>query len=67
VEDKVALGGKTYSIIDVKFEGGIGVVVAMVGKDVEEGSDEGQGGSCHVRDEEYGADALRNELGLERD
>ena len=46
----------------MEFEGGVGIVVAMVGEDVEEGSDEVEGFACDVGDLKDGADSLGDEL-----
>ncbi len=46
----------------MEFEGAVGVVVAVVGKDVEEGSDEVEGFAGDVGDLEDGTDALGDEL-----
>ena len=46
----------------MELEGSVGIVVAVVGKDVEEGSDEVEGFACDVGDLEDGTDALRDEL-----
>lgn len=50
-------------VIDVEFEGGFVVVVAVVRQDVEEGSDEVEAFAGDVGDLEDGAYALAHELG----
>lgn len=55
--------GDREGVVDVEFEGGVGVVIAVVRKDVEECADKVQGLASDVGDLEDGADALRDELG----
>ena len=50
-------------VIDMKLERGIGVIVAMVGKDVEERANEVERFTGDVGDLKDGADALGDELG----
>jgi len=54
--------GDGEGVIDMKFEGSVGVIVAVVGKNVKEGSDEVEGFACDVGDLEDRTDALRDEL-----
>ena len=46
----------------MELEGSVGVIVAMVRKDVEESSDKVERFTCDVGDLEYGTDALRDKL-----
>jgi len=50
-------------VVDVEFKGGFVVVVAVMGQDVEEGSDEVEAFAGDVGDLEYGAYPLAHELG----
>ena len=53
--------GDGEGVVDVELEGGRGVVMTVVGEDVEEGSDQVQTFTCYVADLEDGADALGDE------
>jgi len=50
------------SVIDVELERSFCIIVSMMRKDVQENTDEIERFSCDVRDLEYRADSLRNEL-----
>lgn len=65
--DDSADKGDGEGVVDVEFEGGLGVVVAVVREDVEEGAHEVEAFAGHVRDLEDGADALGDELSGGRD
>ena len=47
----------------MKFERGLGIVIAVMGQDVKECSDEIEAFTSDVRDLEDGADSLANKLG----
>ena len=49
-------------VVDVKFEGSLGVIMAVVWDDVEEGADEIERVASYVGDLEYWADTLADEL-----
>lgn len=50
-------------VIDVEFEWGVSVVIAVMWENIEEGADEVQRLASDVRDLEHGADALGDKLG----
>jgi len=54
--------GDGEGVVDVEFEGCLGIVVAVVREDVEEGTHEVEAFAGHVGDLEDGADALGDEL-----
>ena len=56
--------GDGEGVVDVEFEGPVGIVVAVVGEDVEEGADEIEGLAGDIGDLEDGADAAGDELCL---
>ncbi len=60
--DDSANKGNREGVVDMKFKWSIGVVIAMVGKDIEEGANEIQGFARDVGDLENGADALGDNL-----
>ena len=61
--DDGANKGDGKGVIDVEFERGVGVVIAVVRKNVEECADKVQGLTRDVGDLEDGADALGDKLG----
>ena len=54
--------GDGEGVVNVIFEGGVGVVVAVVGEDVEERADEVEGFAGDVGDLEDGANTLGDKL-----